>query len=54
MEKDPEEFYSCGCRVTTDARCPVHDPLMLINDDEPEEPEILVGVWPWDDPFKEE
>jgi hypothetical protein len=38
MEKDPEEFHTCGCRVRRHhATCLIHDPVI----DEPEENEPL-------------
>jgi hypothetical protein len=41
MEKDPEEFHTCGCRVRRHhATCPIHDPAI----DEPEENETLSPI----------
>ena len=41
MEKDPEEFHTCGCRVRRHhATCLIHDPVI----DEPEENETLPPI----------
>ncbi len=44
IERDPEEFHECGCRVRRNqAYCPIHD-FMTLRWDEPDENETLPPI----------